>query len=172
MRLFTSQRRQVAQIIRETGRYVATFNKTDKDEMFGNAYAWLQENISIDKPADAESLIWAYRDLPDYYDYISQGADGEERCFIELEIPDEKAVLLNPENWALIIESGFVYPYNASEEEYDALCDMYENAPKEVIDRNRMAVFNVEGVKFPEVVFWEIKKENVASITDYVCHLH
>lgn len=140
--------------------------------MFGNAYAWLQKNISIAKPADAESLIWAYRDLPDCYDYISQGAEGEERCFIELEIPDEKTVLLNPENWALIIESGFVYPHNASEEEYDALCDIYENAPKDVIDRNRMAVFNVEGVKFPEIIFWEIKKENVVSITDYVCHLN
>ena len=175
MRLYTSQGAKVADNIARTGHHVCDIEKSyyNDDVEFRRAYDWLVRALEkrVKKPTNAFYPVWALHKLGEDYDYTQQGSEGEERVFLELEIPDNQVVAIDPVKWFDIIACGFVYPSDADEEEYDRLCEKYAHATEEELNANREQIFDIDEGNMPEMVFWAIDAANIVSTTRYICHI-
>lgn len=175
MRLYTCQNAAVAENISRTGRHVCDIEKSsyNDDDDFKRAYDWLKKALAkrLEKPADASYPVWAYHELDEDFDYTKQGSEGEECVFLELEIPDNRVVAIDPVKWFDIIACGFVCPSGISDEEYERLCEKYDHATEEQLNANREQVFDIDEGNIPELLFWAIDAEDIVSATRYVCHL-
>ncbi len=175
MRLYTSQGAKVADNIARTGHHVCDIEKSyiNDDKDFRRAYDWLAGALEkrVKKPANASYPVWALHKLGEDYDYTQQGTEGEERVFLELEIPDNRVVAIDPVKWFDIIACGFVCPSGISDEEYERLCEKYDHATEEELNANREQIFDVDEGNIPEMVFWTINAADVVSTTRYICHI-
>jgi hypothetical protein len=175
MRLYTSQGAKVADNIAHAGQYVCDIEKSafKDDDNFRRAYDWLAKALAerIEKPTCASYPVWAYRELGENFDYTQQGSEGEERVFLELEIPDNQVVAIDPVKWFDLIACGFVCPPDIDEEEYDRLSEKYAHATEEELNANRQQVFDVDEGNIPEMLFWAIDAANLVSATRYVCRI-
>lgn len=175
MKLYTCQNVAIAEKIDRFGRHTCEIAKspTLEDPQFRELYDWLAKALAkrVKKPDDATHPIWAYHELCEGYDYHSQGSEGEECVFYVLEIPDDQVVGIDPVKWSSIYTDGFIYPPDVDEDEYDRLCEKYENASEEELEANRAQVFDIDEGNIPEMLFWAIDAKNVVSATRYTCHL-
>ena len=175
MRLYTSQGAKVADNIARTGHHVCDIEKSyyNDDVEFRRAYDWLVRALEkrVKKPTNASYPVWALHKLGEDYDYTQQGSEGEERVFLELEIPDNQVAAIDPVKWFDIIACGFVCPSDANEEEYNRLCEKYAHATEEELNANREQIFNIDEGNIPEMVFWAIDAANIVSTTRYICHI-
>ena len=176
MQLCTCQNVAIHENLLKNGVHLCSIERSElytEDDTFREAYDWLASALAkkVKKPNGATYPIWAYAETPEGYDYHGQGSEGEECVYLEIEVPSNQVVALDPVKWFSVVIDGFVYPSDADDEEYYRLRNWYENASEEEIEANRQQIFDVAEDEIPEMIFWSIKADEVKKAVRYTCHL-
>ena len=183
MILWTIQREEVYQIVLNSGVYHADEEKILFPEL-KPYYDWLvsrmEEKIGV-SPAGVHYPVWAWynwygkRKKPDLRDERwHNGFKGDRFVRLELEIPEERAVLSDFDAWSIILLNGLI---TDSEQECDALeneiSKLAGEEQQQRIHENWERVFDITPLKnlwttrgsSIQATFWELRKEDIRKIT-------
>ena len=172
---------EVYEIIQKTGTFICDKEKADNVD-FLESYDWLNAYLEKKdpKPKNVEYPIWAWyrfnsmEKKPDLR-HSCYGRRGEKMVCIELEIPDEKVLLSDFDNWHAVLNKWWLDDSNC-EEEWDANHDWFDSLPFEeqdaIMKKSWEKIFDISvfenewrsNGKYVQAVFWELKKDYIRKV--------
>ena len=187
MKLWTIQPPEILKIIEETGSFICDKNKSFYGEDFKNPYKWMIKHMDlhcIPRPDDVSLPIWAWHTWnwkhkkPDFR-MLGLGIRGKKYVCIELDIPDNEVLLSDFDSWHCVLNDSYNNPgkteneWKELEERYESLNPVYQRMCKHL---SWVDIFDVTPFdngfccigKYIQAVFWEIKKENIISVKEFI----
>ena len=181
MKLWTMQPVEVYDILKRDGIFICDKEKADNIE-FLEAYDWLNKYLEKKdpKPGNVEYPIWAWfrfnsmEKKPDLR-HSCYGRRGQKMVCIEVEIPDEKVLLSDYDNWHYVLNKCWLDD-SMCEEEWDELHDWFDALPlpkqDEIREKSWEKIFDTtiwenewrSNGKYIQAIFWELKMENVKKV--------
>ena len=183
MKLWTTMPKEVyVNTVLKNGVYICDSSKCDmllydtEDKQFGRAYAWMEaymaEKIGM-APVKGIHPVWAWYKLrgrhkkPDLR-WTEFRWYKEPMVLLELEVPDDKAVLSDEEKWtcAQLNDSAWC----DTEEELDWYYDDPDAVPRErevFKKKSWYRIFDIENSENVQATFWILPKENIKKMWEY-----
>lgn len=182
MILWTIHPLKVYELIQRTGVYRCDPAQCDMLDFSKEQYDWLACQMSkrLDPPECVKYPVWAWykqewkRCKPDLRrERWANGRGGENYVCMEIDIPDNRVLLSDFDNWHLPLNNGFL---SSSEEECDALEKYYnsldEAAKKAYKYKNWEQVFNITPFEndwerrgsWVQATFWELQKSQITAV--------
>ena len=183
MKLWTIQKSEVLDILERDGAYRTNTKLCENAELL-DAYDWLNTYLEEKdaKPEDVDYPIWAWyrhnskEKKPDLR-RAEYDAPGTKCVCLELEVPDEKVLLSDYDNWHAVLNQWWLDD-SKNEEEWDKLHEWYDRLPleerKTLMEKSWEKIFDIElreditnwnsNGEYVQAVFWELKKEYVKKV--------
>ena len=183
MKLWTIQPPEVVEILRTEGVFRCDEAKAEWYEDLCDAYQWLVREMdkrNIPHPEGVTLPIWAWhtRDWkhkkPDFRT-IGLGTPGKQYACIEFEIPDNKVLLSDYDNWHYVLNGGW-FDDSKNENDWNTLHEWYDllpyDAQKDLMVKSWQKIFDVTPVKdkwcskgqYVQATFWELKQDMVCAV--------
>lgn len=186
MRLYTIQPIEVVNELKNKGYFKCNYNLSTfkNDNEFYEAYCWMSKKMKekIGEVKGIDFPIWAWRIYEGKVGYPAkdeyQDTYKTEYKIIECEIPDDKVVLSDFDNWHYVIGKWWLDDSN-NEDEYNKNRKWFEKLTQEeqskIIEKSWDKIFKVDRFEnewirrgiYVQATFWELKIEDVINILDY-----
>ncbi len=183
MILWTIQSENVYNLILEAGIYHCDKSSSVMGKHLGDSYEWLSEQMKErigDPPTGVIYPVWGWyqweglRKKPDLRrERWSNGSKGERFVCMEIDIPDEKVLLSDFDQWSIVIIDGLI---SYSREEDDTLEQQYSLLSRQEKIRykheNWERIFDLTPMNNDWVIkgdsiqatFWELCREQVKDV--------
>lgn len=199
MYLWTIQTEEVWELIQKTGSYrcdpfkapmIQSFDDQlvgkELDPQLSGAYTWLAEQMTSrigPAPEGVRFPVWAWnlyegKRKPDLRkERWTNGAGGERLACIELDVPDDKVLLSDFDNWHCVLSRWAI---TESEEESEKIHVYFDHVDLETenafLRENWKRVFDIDPFENDWVrrgenvkaTFWELKKEYVKRVRFFI----
>lgn len=152
-------------------------------EEFRVAYDWLAEQMRLrvgQPPKGVQYPFWAWALI----DGVSKKPDLRRTEFnnyigdnvvLELEIPDDKVLLSDEENWHYVLNDWYLHDVNDGEDKWDEVDAWFDNLP--IDEQNSVKRKSWERIfykydldndwKFVQATFWELRAAQIKSVRKF-----
>lgn len=190
MRLWTAQTVAVYENLIKTGIHYCDENKIRDFEWWKRAYDWFAEKMAERvgaPPANVKYPIWlwykwnARHRKPDLRSRSSFGPKGQNMVMLEVEIPDDKVVLSDFDNWHYVLNNSYSYSMAHSEKEFDEIDERLDSLPEDErqieIEKSWDSIFDITPFKneftengtWVQATTWELKSEYIIKAFPFTC---
>lgn len=190
MRLWTAQTVDVYESLIKTGTHHCDESKIRDFEWWKRAYDWLAEKMT-DRigapPANVKYPVWLWykwnsrHRKPDLRSRRAFGPKGRKMVMLEIEIPDDKVVLSDFDNWHSVLNNYYSCSSARSESEYDKISEWLDSLPKDErqieIEKSWDSIFDITPFKnefaengtWVQATVWELKSEHIIKVFPFTC---
>ncbi|MBP3818551.1 MAG: DUF3841 domain-containing protein [Butyrivibrio sp.] len=182
MILWTIQEEAVYNIIEKTGVYHCDYAKSAFD-FCEKQYRWLSEQMKKrigEPPKGVDYPVWAWykwedvRKKPDLrHERWGNGFQGERFACMEIDIPEEKVLLSDFDEWSIVLLNGLISDTEDEDKQLEAIYEALPDKKKwEMMSKNWERVFNLSPLETEwklrgssiQATFWELKKEQIRNV--------
>ena len=190
MLLWTAQTIEAYNTLIHSGAYRCDESKIIDFEWWKPAYDWIAQMMKEqigDPPKGVKYPVWLWyrwkgkNKKPDLRAHRSFGEKGTKLMLIEVEIPDNKVVLSDFDNWHSVLNGTYSYTQTTNEKEFDEVYEWLQSLPEEQhtqeIRHSWESIFDISiwdtdfsrnGV-WVQATVWELKKEYIRKVYPFVC---
>ena len=190
MLLWTAHTMDAYNTLTNTGLYHCDESKIIDFEWWKPAYDWIAQKMKeqIGNPPEGVNYpVWLWyrwrgkNKKPDLRARRSFGEKGTKLMLIEVEIPDNRIVLSDFDNWHSVLNKSYSYSQTTNEKEFEETHEWLQSLPEEQrkleIQKSWESIFDISiwdndfsrnGI-WVQATVWEIRKEYIRKVHPFIC---